>query len=40
MSAKLCARILGLLSLTILFSLATCAQEPWNWPEKPKNLQV
>ena len=40
MSSNFLARMLGLVSLTMLLSLAARAQEPWNWPEKPKNLQV
>jgi tetratricopeptide (TPR) repeat protein len=40
MKSKLFPGILGLLSLTCSFSLPARAQEPWSWPEKPKNLQV
>jgi tetratricopeptide (TPR) repeat protein len=40
MKIGLCSGILGLLSLTCFFSLSGHAQEPWSWPEKPKNLQV
>jgi tetratricopeptide (TPR) repeat protein len=40
MSIKLFARILGFFSLTTFFALPARAQEPWSWPEKPKNLQV
>jgi tetratricopeptide (TPR) repeat protein len=40
MSIKLFTRILGFLSLTTFFALPARAQEPWSWPEKPKNLQV
>jgi tetratricopeptide (TPR) repeat protein len=40
LSIKVFARVLGLLSLTTLFTLPTRAQQPWSWPEKPKDLQV
>jgi tetratricopeptide (TPR) repeat protein len=40
MSIKLFTRVLGFLSVTTFFALPARAQEPWSWPEKPKNLQV
>ena len=40
MLVKLFRRILGTLSLTILFTFPVRAQDTWTWPEKPKNLQV
>jgi tetratricopeptide (TPR) repeat protein len=40
MKFKLFSGILGLLSLTSVFAVSAHAQEPWSWPEKPKNLQV
>jgi tetratricopeptide (TPR) repeat protein len=40
MSIKLFARMVGFLSLTTFFAIPARAQEPWSWPEKPKNLQV
>jgi tetratricopeptide (TPR) repeat protein len=32
--------ILSFLSFALLFPLSARAQEKWDWPEKPKNLQV
>ncbi len=40
MKFKLFWGILALLSLTFAFAVSAHAQEPWSWPEKPKNLQV
>jgi tetratricopeptide (TPR) repeat protein len=40
MKFKLFSGILGLLSLTSVFAVSAHVQEPWSWPEKPKNLQV
>ena len=40
MKIKLFSGTLGLFSLTCVFALSAHAQEPWSWPEKPKNLQV
>jgi len=40
MSLKVFARFLGLLSFTTFLAISASAQEPWSWPEKPKNLQV
>jgi tetratricopeptide (TPR) repeat protein len=39
-SARHFTRILSILSFALLFLLPAAAQEPWSWPEKPKNIQV
>ena len=33
-------RILGIITLTVLFAFPAHSQESWSWPEKPSNLQV
>jgi len=40
MSTNALAGIVGTLSLATFLALPASAQESWNWPEKPKNLQV
>jgi tetratricopeptide (TPR) repeat protein len=40
MMIKIFARILATVSLTTFLAFPALAQEPWTWPEKPKNLQV
>jgi tetratricopeptide (TPR) repeat protein len=40
MPRKVLGRLFGIVSLTILFSLPSRAQETWSWPAKPSNLQV
>jgi tetratricopeptide (TPR) repeat protein len=40
MLGKLSARFWGAVSLTMLLSLPAPTQEPWSWPETPKNIQV
>lgn len=33
-------RLLGVICITVLFSGSGRGQDSWNWPEKPKNLQI
>jgi tetratricopeptide (TPR) repeat protein len=37
---KVWVRLLGIVLVTIFFSLPSQAQASWSWPEKPSNLQV
>lgn len=40
MFTKVLARIAGAISLAMLLALPARAQDQWQWPEKPSNLQV
>src|SRR5690348_5459827 len=40
MKSSLAVRFAGMFCLLLLFALGGRAQDTWNWPEKPKNLQV
>src|SRR5215475_10955373 len=40
MRRELVASLFGFLCLTVFSSVPGYAQDTWNWPEKPKNLQV
>jgi tetratricopeptide (TPR) repeat protein len=40
MTHRAAARVFALISLTLVAGVAARAQDKWDWPEKPKNLQV